>query len=366
MQWSQQQATALKKVADWIKDKRAPQVFRLFGFAGTGKTTLAKELAGTVQGQVQFGAFTGKASLVLRQKGCHNASTIHSMIYRLVEDTDGKPTFILNRDSDIAMCQLIIIDECSMVDEELGRDLLSFGVKVLVLGDPAQLPPVKGAGFFTSQEPDVLLTDIHRQAADNPIIRLSMDARDGKRLQIGTYGTSKIIRRNDLDRTEVMNADQVIVGLNRTRRTYNARIRKLKGISSGNPVPGDRLVCLRNNREKGLLNGGMWEVNSSSSIAGKFLSMRVRSLDDPGVIEPVEASVPIEFFEGREEQVPWKVRREHDEFDFGYVITAHKSQGSQWDKVVLFDESGCFRDDSWRWIYTGITRASESLIIVVP
>ena len=58
-----------------------------------------------------------------------------------------------------------------MVDEDLGRDLLSFGKPVLVLGDPAQLPPVKGGGFFTEAEPDVMLTEVHRQAADNPIIR---------------------------------------------------------------------------------------------------------------------------------------------------------------------------------------------------
>ena len=69
-----------------------------------------------------------------------------------------------------------------MVDEELGRDLLSFGKPVLVLGDPAQLPPVKGGGFFTEAEPDIMLTEVHRQAADNPIIRMSMVVREGGRL----------------------------------------------------------------------------------------------------------------------------------------------------------------------------------------
>ena len=61
-----------------------------------------------------------------------------------------------------------------MVDEDLGQDLLSFGTPVLVLGDPAQLPPVKGGGFFTEAEPDIMLTEVHRQAADNPIVRMSM------------------------------------------------------------------------------------------------------------------------------------------------------------------------------------------------
>ena len=160
-----------------------PQVFRLFGYAGTGKTTLARHVAENVDGEVQFGAFTGKAALVLREKGCGEARTIHSMIYRPKDLDTEEPSFVLNEDSPASKASLIVIDECSMVDEELGRDLLSFGKKVLVLGDPAQLPPVKGGGYFTEQEPDVMLTDVHRQAADNPIVRLSMQIRAGERLK---------------------------------------------------------------------------------------------------------------------------------------------------------------------------------------
>ena len=72
-----------------------------------------------------------------------------------------------------------MIDECSMVDAELGRDLMSFDVPVLVLGDPAQLPPIQGGGFFTEAEPDAMLTEVHRQAQDDPIVRLSMEVREG-------------------------------------------------------------------------------------------------------------------------------------------------------------------------------------------
>jgi exodeoxyribonuclease-5 len=142
--WSPQQENALSAVAAWLK-RGEPQLFRLFGYAGTGKTTLARHIAEGVEGEVAFGAFTGKAASVLRAKGCHEASTIHSMIYRTRESDEGGPLFAINRSGPASQADLIVIDECSMVDEELGRDLLSFGKPVLVLGDPAQLPPVKAA-----------------------------------------------------------------------------------------------------------------------------------------------------------------------------------------------------------------------------
>ena len=146
---------------------------------------LPSTLRQDVDGKVAFAAFTGKAALVMRAKGCDGASTIHSLIYRARESGEEMPSFDLWDDAPASKAKLIIIDECSMVDEELGRDLKSFGVPLLVLGDPAQLPPISGGGFFTEAEPDVMLTEVHRQARDNPIIRLSMDVREGKRISPG-------------------------------------------------------------------------------------------------------------------------------------------------------------------------------------
>ena len=210
-EWSPEQAQAIDAVGRWLKQGE-PQVFRLFGYAGVGKTTLARHIAEGARGDTAFAAFTGKAALVMRSKGCAGATTIHALIYRASEGAEGAPTFTLNADGPASRAGLIVIDECSMVDAELARDLLSFGKPILVLGDPFQLPPVKGGGYFTDGAPDVMLTQIHRQAHDNPIIRLSEVVRSGGELEDGAYGETRVIRRAAIDPAEVLGADQVLVG----------------------------------------------------------------------------------------------------------------------------------------------------------
>lgn len=254
MSWSPQQDAAIKAVQAWLRDPHAPQVFRLFGYAGSGKTTLAKHLAQDVAGQVLYMAFTGKAALVLRKKGCTGASTIHSAIYKPDEDLiTGETHFVLNPDSPVAGAALIVVDEVSMVGEDLANDLLSFGTKVLVLGDPAQLPPVKGEGYFINAEPDIMLTEIHRQAQESPIIRMSMDIREGRGLKAGRYGDSIVVPRREIGKDElraaVIQAEQLLCGMNKTRQAFNARVREIKGLTGDYqpwyPAAGDRLVCLR-------------------------------------------------------------------------------------------------------------------------
>lgn len=414
MKWSPQQDAALKAVQKWMTDSEE-QVFRLFGYAGTGKTTLAQHFADGVKGVTLFAAFTGKAAHVLRQKGCRNASTIHSLIYipkgksqqrlrelerdlaearhlankeaqqfggdveadrevqqlqRFVEEERknlSRPAFSLNLDSGVRTAALVVIDECSMVDGRMGQDLLSFGTKVLVLGDPAQLPPIGDGGFFTNQEPDIMLTEIHRQARDNPIIRLATEARQKMESAVGEYGSSLIIDTGDMNMeaaTEMaLSAGQILVGRNKTRHTSNRRMRQLLGLDEGPPVPSDKLVCLRNNHDLGLLNGSLWSLKDSGPIDDDMLYLAVESLDGMAT-EPLEVVAWAHPFQGRELKVPWWERKEAEEFDYGYALTVHKAQGSQWDDVLLFDESGCFRADKWRWLYTGITRAAERITIV--
>ncbi len=366
MKFSTQQDVALKAVDAWLKKGQSP-VFRLFGYAGAGKTTLARHIAENADGEVAFAAFTGKAAHVMRNKGCVDASTIHSLIYRPTgdEDEDDGPSFTIRRDAPASKADLIIIDECSMVDEDLGRDLLSFGIPVLVLGDPAQLPPVKGGGFFTQGDPDYMLTEIHRQAEDNPIIHLSMLIRE-KGVEAVTQMESsgdalQFISKRDIDADTILECDQVLVGTNKTRRKFNDRIRELKGHLDTTPEAGEKLVCLRNNKKKGLLNGGLWSVTLKKTARGTKARMIVRP-EEGG--KSVSINVPHGFFSEGAENIPYTQRRNADEFDYGYALTVHKAQGSQWDHVVLFDESWAFREHSQRWLYTAVTRAAKQLTLV--
>lgn len=372
MKWSKQQAAAITAVGKWLADKNRNQVFRLFGYAGTGKTTLAVHIRDLVSGDVLFACFTGKAALVMQSKGCYGAQTIHSLIYRPIEcAVTGITEFALNYDSPLAQAKLLIVDEVSMVDEKLAQDLLSFGVPILVLGDPAQLPPVKGEGFFINGEPDFMLTEVHRQAADNPIIRMSIDIREGRGIVAGRYGDSLVVPREDISKDElaegVRTADQVICGRNKTRQSFNLRARAIKGLAgkleAWHPVEGDKLVCLRNDSVKGLLNGGLWEA-TRAAVAGAKINLRVKSLDNPSVAH-VDVSVLRDFFLGTDADLDWKIKRKSDQFTYGQVLTCHKSQGSQWNHVLVFDESSAFRDDASKWLYTAVTRAAERVTVII-
>jgi exodeoxyribonuclease-5 len=363
MSLSTQQEQAAAAVKAWLADKKGPQVFYLAGYAGTGKTTIAQRLAEDA-GEVVFAAFTGKAALVLRGKGCKGASTIHSLIYKPDEDLErGLTRFVLNRDGPASAADLIVIDEVSMVGEDIGRDLLSFGRKVLVLGDPAQLPPVGGEGFFTKRTPDFMLTEIHRQAADNPILQLATIVREGGRLRHGIYGASIVLPRQDVGQKMVLGVDQVLCGTNKTRRATNQKIRRLLG-RDGRFVAKDRVVCLRNDKDRGLLNGGLWEVDEVEYQDADETHMIVRPID-AGVADHATVKTHHAWIDGREKEMPWAEQREYNPFDFGYALSVHKAQGSQWDSVLIFDEGRVFREDEFRWRYTALTRAAQRVILAV-
>jgi exodeoxyribonuclease-5 len=180
----------------------------------------------------------------------------------------------------------------------------------------------------------------------------------------GDYGTAKVISRDEVTQPLVLEADQVLVGTNKTRKRYNQRLRELKGFTADYPQSGDKLVCLRNDQVKGLLNGSLWQVMSSSRETVKpGINLMIRPEDDDMDRGAAKIKLLKQAFES-DEEIPWSTRKRYDEFDYGYALTVHKAQGSQWNNVVLFDESFAFRDTRERWLYTAITRAAETLTIV--
>lgn len=259
------QAAAIAEVRDWFENRtEGQQVFRLFGYAGSGKSTVLKfaldDLGlsphrsardGRCVPGVVTATFTGKAALVLSRKGTP-ARTIHSLIYSVIEATEEEiaaaaakvqeaetaarkltgfdrtaaeagieamrqalsamkhPRFALNPQSDAADARLIVLDEVSMVGEEMARDLMSFGKPILVLGDPGQLPPIKGEGAFTRDAPDVMLTEIYRQAAESAIIRLATMARMGEPIGFGVYDAHVAkLRKGDITPDQALRGGQL-------------------------------------------------------------------------------------------------------------------------------------------------------------
>lgn len=412
MNWGEQQVEAIDAIEEWLHawqhGRTDQQVFLLLGYAGTGKTTMAAHAGTPSGGRVLFAAYTGKAASVLRAKGCTGASTIHSLIYhpevrstarvreleqeveeayaavpdageqhihdeyrlaalRRAADLERQldeareaarqPGFRLNPSSDLARAGLLVLDEVSMVGRRVGADLESFGVPILALGDDAQLPPVADGGYFTKRQPDYQLTQVHRHAAGSPVIKLATAIREGYPIM----GHDSVVPWGTLSVVEALEADQVIVGRNATRREFNRRARSVRfGRDVGAfPVPTDRLVCLRNDHEEGLLNGTTWTVATCQHDAlERELCMDI--VDDEGTLKRVVAHD--HPFLG--EPVPLWKRREAQEFDFGYALTCHKAQGSQWDHVVVLDESRAFGIHARRWLYTAVTRAAKRVTLI--
>jgi exodeoxyribonuclease V len=373
--WSSQQADALAAVASWQKRRDRP-FFYLAGYAGTGKTTLIAEIARRTKGKVLFGAFTGKAAAVMRAKACADAATIDSLIYRAQTQISCaadppcetppcnkrrrylRNRFIgrtLNAESAVAGADLVIIDEVSMVGERMGRDLLLFGTPILVIGDVAQLPPIGDADFFTGREPDFQLTEIHRQALDSPIIKLATCARQGIQLPRGSHGDSAVI--DDFSSVKTSEFDQVICGTHRSRHRLNKNIRSALGFGATTPEVGEKVLCLKNNHSKNLHNGTLWTVVESAPRSDGFVSMVVEN-DDGETVEVIAPEDGFNSFTSNGAELPGQP------FAFGYAITCHKAQGSQWRSALIYDESAVFREQRHRWLYTAITRAEERVVVV--
>lgn len=391
MELSLIQAEAALQVKAWLdaKNFRDKPYFYIGGYAGTGKSTIVKSLTEGME-HVLYGTFTGKAASVLQKKGVL-AGTIHSLIYsplplreeylkelyakkakaseaeakeiqKLIKE-EVRPKFTLNKNSPLLDAELVVIDEVSMVNEEMGKDLLSFKVPILVLGDPGQLPPVAGEGFFTRNAPDVMLTEIHRQAAGNPIIAMATLARQGRRLSAGAWGDSQVVWKNKFQEHTLATAyDQIICGRNATRKAINARVRDFLGHLSACPLPGEKVICLKNNKELGILNGTQWQVQETVDN-GRWFTLGLRA--DGETDEKKDILIDCHPFDADFDNMPWYDKARFEEFDFGYAITCHKSQGSQWPTVCIQNESWIFKENQSKWLYTALTRAEKSVTVIL-
>jgi exodeoxyribonuclease-5 len=288
------------------------------------------------------------------------------------------PSFALNTESQVSRAKLIVVDEASMVGETITDDLFMFDVPVLAIGDPAQLPPVGDVPGLTIGDPDFFLSEIHRQAADNPIIRLSMDVREGKLLRPGTTLGDKVRIVRGRDDHWTLNPDydaQVLCGTHKTRWILTKRIRDMCGYTSTCPEVGEPLMVCKNSRKiQSLVNGSFVEcVESPGELYDGDASLRLKVRAEDGLehyMNVYQGTFEEHFLRQRDGSTAPKYsafdsKRSDEILDFGWVITTHKSQGSQWDNVVVHDESGRFRDDASKWLYTAVTRAADELTVVM-
>jgi exodeoxyribonuclease-5 len=368
------------------------QVFVLAGYAGTGKSTLAARIADEVGvSETYYCAYTGKAANVLREKGCENARTIHGWLYnpsehsqKALEDLKKKsskargkgntgtaaalekeiedlvrrmkqPKFELDMDSPLKKAGLVIVDEYSMLPDKIIADLKKVAKKILFIGDPYQLPPVEGE---CSLKPDAFLEEIHRQALGSGIITYSKVVREGGYIPHGRHGDLDFLYRPEAGRDVLLSADQVICGRNNTRTAMNAWFRKERGIESKYPVAGEKLICLKNNHPAGRFNGMIGNTDSDARFCGMFCY-----IDFDGM-EGIRAFTGDFTGDGGIYDFRNPAHRELDRFTFGSVITAHKSQGSEFGRVVVLNEPIGRGEERRRWLYTSLTRAKEHCTLV--
>lgn len=325
--------------------------------------------------------------------------------------------------SEIKKYKLIIVDEVSMIEEKIMNDLLSFGIPVLCSGDPGQLPSIFKSNDLL-EHPDYLLTEIVRQAKDNAITQVANMAREKKPLPYGKYKNDVVITSRERLSDEqfkniLLKSDQIICGKNSTRNYLNNLVREYKGIDVINnkyPLDGEKVICTVNNweifldelEEFNLVNGTMGIIKnfkiiddkinlSSFDFKADFLDeYKDNILHDSGIFDNLEFSYDmhqmvykidddkyilkeksllrkenesLEDYKNRVIERILAIRKATDElqvnrFEYGYAISCHKSQGSEFDVVTVFDESDVFLDKSAKWLYTAITRAKKKLIII--
>jgi len=380
---SKKQILIVEKLIDWFKAS-SQKYITLGGYAGTGKTTLLGYLSKKLHNEkknikIAFCSYTGKASRVLERKLRDVKSldsddfigTIHRLIYRpIVDERDEIIGWEKVPTADFKY-SLIVIDEASMVTEDIWNDLLSFGIPILAVGDHGQLPPINSE-FNLMKKPELKLEDIYRQEASNPIIKISEMARREGRIPFDIFGKNiKKIHKEDEDTQEILTDifesfdenTMVLCGYNSSRIKLNKGIRALH-FDKEIPQVGDRVICLKNNRIENIFNGMMGNILDISKEKTHGFSYYETEIALDCEDYTFWGKISINQFNSPT-LIDLKMR-EVNYFDFGYALTVHKAQGSQAKRVVVFEERFSKMDDESfaRWLYTAVTRAEKELIIV--
>lgn len=399
---SSDQSQALEKILKWWdlvynqKEISEPQdqVLTLGGYAGTGKSTilsfLREELGKDIS--VGFVSLTGKAVSVMKTKLWETGtskpgdtiSTLHSYMYSPIIDSRGRVvdwekksmerkggnTSFKFRQSFAPYVDLFINDEASMTSQELYEDLLSYNKPILALGDHGQLPPVKGS-FNLMQDPMIRLEKIHRQAAESPILSLATLAREGKQIPYSSFsGKVKKFNKKEAMEDERINEilsnpsseNIVITATNKARVSFNKGSRYQLGRDPDKPEKGDKVICLRNNKNEGVYNGMLGEILSIS---------RDRENPDENYFATIKEyegetlKLPITkhtFNQTKRNEGGKNWRKFGTQWDYGYCITCHKAQGSEFKSVIVYGEA--WPEIRNRWLYTAITRAQDELYLI--
>jgi len=373
---------------------------RIGGFAGTGKTFLLSEIRKELHRLyprlgVAFVAFTGKASSVLENKLINNGArfdddyvgTIHGMIYRPETEWDPKTkTQVIKRwvrrEKDEIWHQIIFIDEASMVSRKIWRDLMTYEKPLVAVGDHGQLPPV-GDTFNLIATPDFELTEIQRQAVDSPIIKLSQFIRDYGYIPFNKFFSKEVFKlswkleqaQRIWNKIQFDNNIMVLCAFNKTRNKLNQGIRSKLNHKHKIPYPGERVICLKNDHWSGIMNGQLGEVLWVMPEENGLYRMTIH-ID--GFPFPHECMVGdhcfgVDEYPTHGHDIPGQKSYAKDKgfymvdlFDYGYASSVHKAQGSEWDRVVVFEQRTKHWDDQMyaRWLYTAVTRAVEKLFII--
>ena len=408
------QEEALNLIHKWFH-QTSVRTFKLGGLAGTGKSSLIPfihEFLGISSSEVIYSAPTNKATLVVQNRLAlngiiANALTVHKTFYmkeeRHCDDCPLTETLrnICHGRSGYNKCgcyldfhtkanvnsniKLIICDESSMINREVYQDLLDStrnNIKVLFIGDHGQLEAIEDSQiqkvlgkFDLMQYPDFTLTEIQRQAKDSAILKVAYQARKGFDIEFGEHGpgVKKVRIGDELDFDA---NDPSIVGItyfanvDHENPKHRGRIsvtdlnrmwRNNLGLS-GHPTLGERLVCRDYVRRIGIPKGTMGIVQDFKIMDKE--SYYVNMVLDDG--REYEGTISAEQF-GLNKAI-WG-RQHLDKWDFGYGLTCHTAQGSEFDSVVIFEPSKGFanwlgRQSYSRWLYTAITRAKRNLLLV--